>query len=166
MLSQANAYFTLWDISRYMKKLDVVGHWLCVNPSLLRWTYFIWYVQQKLKNIVHKITCQNFKSYLISAYLCIFKELCDFRDIKYSRLIASKSGQWITRPTRMGESRQKKNKPNRPTVACYVTHNYTTSYDRASYYIISYYITSNCITTYYNFILHNVCPKKSYILNQ
>ena len=30
-----------------------------------------------------------------------------------------------------------KNKPNRPTVACYVTHNYTTSYNRTSYYIMS-----------------------------
>ena len=28
-----------------------------------------------------------------------------------------------------------RNKPKRPTVACYITHNYTTSYDRTSYYI-------------------------------
>ena len=40
--------------------------------------------------------------------------------------------------------KMEKNKPNRPTVTCYVTHNYTTSYDRTSYYT----------------------PIKSYILNQ
>ena len=42
-----------------------------------------------------------------------------------------------------------KNKPNRPTVACYVTHNYTTSYDRTSY-VTHNYTTLYDRTSYYD----------------